>query len=172
MLDEKPDLAKAEGYFECALAVARAVMSLARLWRDQGKPQQARELLAPVYGWVTEGFDTLDLKQAKTRRTERLATKSQTAPLLLQYMSVRGPSRTCRACLLQGGRYGEKRTLSRQSTVAIYEYTPKQQLCHDRVEPFPLSVIEMVPDESQNLDETALDQSQCRGERAVDESRS
>jgi hypothetical protein len=40
-------------------------MSLARLWRDQGKPQQARELLAPVYGWFTEGFGTLDLKQAK-----------------------------------------------------------------------------------------------------------
>jgi predicted ATPase len=37
----------------------------ARLWRDQGKPQQARELLAPVYGWFTEGFDTLDLKEAK-----------------------------------------------------------------------------------------------------------
>jgi predicted ATPase len=40
--------------------------SRARLWRDQGKPQQARELLAPVYGWFTEGFDTLDLKEAKT----------------------------------------------------------------------------------------------------------
>jgi predicted ATPase len=37
-------------------------MSLARLWRDQGKVQQARELL---YGWVTEGFDTHDLKEAK-----------------------------------------------------------------------------------------------------------
>jgi class 3 adenylate cyclase len=43
----------------------RASMSLARLWRSQGKPQQARELLAPVYGWFTEGFDTLDLKEAK-----------------------------------------------------------------------------------------------------------
>jgi len=43
----------------------RAAASLARLWRDQGKPQQARELLAPVYGWFTEGFDTLDLKEAK-----------------------------------------------------------------------------------------------------------
>jgi predicted ATPase len=43
----------------------RAATSLARLWRDQGKPQQARELLAPVYGWFTEGFDTLDLKEAK-----------------------------------------------------------------------------------------------------------
>ena len=42
-----------------------APLSLARLWRDQGKPQQARELLAPVYGWFTEGFDTLDLKEAK-----------------------------------------------------------------------------------------------------------
>ena len=43
----------------------RAAMSMARLWRDQGKPQQARELLAPVYGWFTEGFDTLDLREAK-----------------------------------------------------------------------------------------------------------
>ena len=43
----------------------RATASLARLWRDQGKVQQARELLAPVYGWFTEGFDTLDLKEAK-----------------------------------------------------------------------------------------------------------
>jgi predicted ATPase len=44
----------------------RAAMSMARLWRDQGKRGQARDLLAPVYGWFTEGFDTLDLKQAKT----------------------------------------------------------------------------------------------------------
>ena len=43
----------------------RAAMSLARLWRDQGKLQQARELLAPVYGWFTEGLDTRDLKDAK-----------------------------------------------------------------------------------------------------------
>ena len=43
----------------------RAAMSLARLWRDEGKPQQARELLAPVYGRFMEGFDTLDLKEAK-----------------------------------------------------------------------------------------------------------
>ena len=71
----EPDAAKAEAYFERALAVARkqqakswelrAAMSMARLWRDQGKPQQARDLLAPVYGWFTEGFDTLDLKEAK-----------------------------------------------------------------------------------------------------------
>jgi predicted ATPase len=71
----KPDAAKAETYFERALAVARkqqaksselrAAMSLARLWRSQGKVQQARELLAPVYGWFTEGFDTRDLKEAK-----------------------------------------------------------------------------------------------------------
>jgi predicted ATPase len=71
----EPDAAKAEAYFERALAVARqqqakswevrAAMSMARLWRDQGKPHQARDLLAPIYGWFTEGFDTLDLKQAK-----------------------------------------------------------------------------------------------------------
>ena len=69
------DAAKAQEYFEHALSVARqqqakswelrAAMSMARLWRDQGKPQQARELLAPVYGWFTEGFDTLDLKEAR-----------------------------------------------------------------------------------------------------------
>ena len=39
---------------------------MARLWRDQGKHDDARELLAPVYNWLTEGFDTLDLKEAKT----------------------------------------------------------------------------------------------------------
>src|SRR5262249_8313192 len=71
-----PDAVKAEAYFERALVVAReqqakswelrAAMSMARLWRDQGKRQQARVLLAPIYGWFTEGFDTLDLKQAKT----------------------------------------------------------------------------------------------------------
>jgi predicted ATPase len=43
----------------------RAATSLARLWRDQGKRDEARDLLAPVYGWFTEGFDTRDLKEAK-----------------------------------------------------------------------------------------------------------
>ena len=43
----------------------RATASLARLWRDQGKVSEARELLASVYGWFTEGFDTRDLKEAK-----------------------------------------------------------------------------------------------------------
>src|SRR5262249_31717858 len=44
----------------------RVTMSRARLWRDQGARKEARELLAPIYGWFTEGFDTLDLKKAKT----------------------------------------------------------------------------------------------------------
>jgi predicted ATPase len=51
----------------------RASISLARLWRDQGKVQQARELLAPVYGWFTEGFDTRDLKEAKALLKELAA---------------------------------------------------------------------------------------------------
>ena len=51
----------------------RASTSLARLWRDQGKVQQAREPLAPVYGWFTEGFDTLDLKEAKALLEELAA---------------------------------------------------------------------------------------------------
>jgi predicted ATPase len=46
---------------------------MARLWCDRGKRDQARELLAPVYGWFTEGFDTPDLKQAKTLLDELAA---------------------------------------------------------------------------------------------------
>jgi predicted ATPase len=51
----------------------RAAMSTARLWRDQGKRDDARELLAPVYGWFTEGFDTRDLKEAKALLDELAA---------------------------------------------------------------------------------------------------
>jgi predicted ATPase len=75
LMSPKPGAPTAEAYFDRVFAVARqqqakswelrAAMSLARLWRDQGKVQQARELLAPVYGWFTEGFDTRDLKDAK-----------------------------------------------------------------------------------------------------------
>ena len=74
LLSPEPDAAKAEAYFERALTVARqqqakswelrATMSMARLWRDQGKREEARDLLAPIYGWFT-GFDTRDLKEAK-----------------------------------------------------------------------------------------------------------
>ncbi len=70
-----PDAARAQAYFERALAVARAqqtrswelraAMSMARLWRDRGKRDEARDLLAQIYGGFTEGFNTLDLKQAK-----------------------------------------------------------------------------------------------------------
>ena len=66
---------QAENYYRQALASAqrqsakfwelRAAMSMARLWRDQGKREEARDLLAPVYGWFTEGFDARDLKEAK-----------------------------------------------------------------------------------------------------------
>jgi len=75
LMSPERDTAKAEANFEWSLAVARqqqakswelrAAMSMARLWRSQGKSQQARELLAPVYGWFTEGFDTLDLKRPR-----------------------------------------------------------------------------------------------------------
>jgi class 3 adenylate cyclase/predicted ATPase len=71
----RADAEKALAYFERALIVARqqqakswelrAAMSMAQLWRDQGKRDEARELLAPVYGWFTEGFDTRDLTDAK-----------------------------------------------------------------------------------------------------------
>jgi predicted ATPase len=75
LMSPEPDAAKAQAYFERALAVARAqqakswelraAMSLARLWRDQGKRDEAHDLLALIYGWFTEGFDTLDLKEAR-----------------------------------------------------------------------------------------------------------
>jgi predicted ATPase len=83
LMSPKQDAPQAETHFERARAVARqqqakswelrAAMSLARLWRDQGKTQQARELLAPVYGWFTEGFDTRDLKEAKALLEELAA---------------------------------------------------------------------------------------------------
>jgi predicted ATPase len=75
LMSPGPDMAKAQAYFDRALALARALQAkswelraattLARLWRDQGKRDAARGLLAPIYGWFTEGFDTLDLKEAK-----------------------------------------------------------------------------------------------------------
>ena len=80
MLIKNGDRGGAEPWFSDALATTkkygaklfelRAAMSLARLWRDQGKVQQARELLAPVYGWFTEGFETRDLKEAKALLAE------------------------------------------------------------------------------------------------------
>jgi predicted ATPase len=51
----------------------RAAYALARFWRDQGKRDEARDLLAPVYGWFTEGFDTRDLKEAKALLDELAA---------------------------------------------------------------------------------------------------
>ena len=67
--------AEAEAWLQRALDVARrqeakslelrAATSLARLWQQQGKRQEAQDLLAPVYGWFTEGFDTADLQEAK-----------------------------------------------------------------------------------------------------------
>jgi predicted ATPase len=82
-LKSPPNPEKAEAYFDRALAVARqqqtkswelrAAVSMARLWRDESKRREARELLAPVYDWFTEGFDTLDLKEARALLDE-LAT--------------------------------------------------------------------------------------------------
>jgi predicted ATPase len=75
MLLPAPHAGTAEACFHRARAVAReqeakmwelrAATSLARLWRDEGKHAKALDLLAPVYGWFTEGFDTADLEEAK-----------------------------------------------------------------------------------------------------------
>jgi len=72
----RPDLPQATACFQQALDVARrqqaralelrAALSLSRLWQQQGKRTEARALLAPLYGWFTEGFDTADLQEAKT----------------------------------------------------------------------------------------------------------
>src|SRR5262249_36055503 len=66
---------QAEAGFQIAIEIARqqsakllelrAVMSLARLWQQQGKTDEARQMLAGIYGWFTEGFDTKDLREAK-----------------------------------------------------------------------------------------------------------
>jgi predicted ATPase len=102
----EPDAAKAEAYFERALAVAReqqakswelrAATSMARLKRDQGKRLQARDLLAPVYGWFTEGFDTLDLKEGKALLDELQALELVQAPLENFYNSLSDEQKTCR----------------------------------------------------------------------------
>jgi predicted ATPase len=67
--------AEAEACFQQAIEIARkqqakswelrATVSLARLWQSQGKKDQARQMLADIYGWFTEGFDTKDLQEAK-----------------------------------------------------------------------------------------------------------
>jgi predicted ATPase len=72
--------AEAEAWLRRALDIARrqeakalelrAAMSLCRLWQQQGKRDEARELLAPIYGWFTEGFDTADLQEAKALLAE------------------------------------------------------------------------------------------------------
>ena len=83
LMSPEPDAAKAKKCLEHALTVARAqqakswelraAMSMARLWRDQGKREEARDLLGLVYGWFTEGFNTLDLKEAKALLDELAA---------------------------------------------------------------------------------------------------
>jgi predicted ATPase len=75
----RPDASQAEACFQQALAVARhqqakswelrVALSLSWLWQRQGKRTEARELLAPIYGWFTEGFDTADLQEAKALLT-------------------------------------------------------------------------------------------------------
>ena len=75
LLNAAGNQAAAEQHYRQAIVIAerqsaklfqlRASTSLARLWRDQGKRMEARDLLAPIYGWFTEGFDAPDLKEAK-----------------------------------------------------------------------------------------------------------
>ena len=85
------DVDQAETCFQQALDIARrqqakswelrAAMSLSRLWQQQGKQDEARELLAPIYGWFTEGFDTADLQEARALLDELSDEKSDRQPL-------------------------------------------------------------------------------------------
>ena len=82
-----PDVAQAEACFQQALTIARrqqakswelrAAMSLSRLWQQQGKHAEAHALLAPIYGWFTEGFDTADLQDAKALLEELRAASDR-----------------------------------------------------------------------------------------------
>jgi adenylate cyclase len=58
----------------------RAVMSVSRLWKQQGKTKEARQMLAEIYGWFTEGFDTADLKAAKALLAQLSKKSSGRAP--------------------------------------------------------------------------------------------
>jgi tetratricopeptide (TPR) repeat protein len=108
LLNSTDDSVAAEKDYRLALAVAqrqssklcelRAATRLARLWRDQGKRIEARDLLAPVYGWFTEGFDTRDLKEAKALLGELMTTNSK-ATFLWPGTSVRR-----KAAVLPGSR--------------------------------------------------------------------
>jgi predicted ATPase len=69
----RPTVSRQVILFDYSSPAELYLSKLARLWRDQGKVQQARELLAPVYGWFTEGFDTRDLKEAKALLEELAA---------------------------------------------------------------------------------------------------
>ena len=83
--------AEAEACFRQALAVARrqqakslelrAAMSLSRLWQQQGKRAEAHDLLAPIYGWFTEGFDTADLQEARALLAELSRSNATNGPL-------------------------------------------------------------------------------------------
>ena len=90
LLGPEPNPAEAESHFTSALEIARrqkakswelrAAMSMARLLRAQGRPELAHDILAPAYGWFTQGFDTLDLRQAKALLQEVARNRQIDAP--------------------------------------------------------------------------------------------
>ena len=71
----------------------RPTRSMARLLRDQSKRDEARDLLAPVYGWFTEGFDTLDLKEAKARRLAHSIMEAIASAIVKRKRSLRAEPR-------------------------------------------------------------------------------
>ena len=89
----RPDASQSEACFQQALDVSRrqqarslelrAATSLARLWQQQGKGAEAYQLLAEVYDWFTEGFETLDLQEARALLDELTSSESWTWPLTL-----------------------------------------------------------------------------------------
>ncbi len=94
--------AESEACFQRSIRIARqqakslelrGATSLAQLWRDKGRNEQAHSLLAPVYGWFTEGFDTPDLKEAKALLDsldgQDLPKKSNPAPFRIRPASPR-----------------------------------------------------------------------------------
>jgi len=101
---------------------------MARLWRDQGKPKQACELLAPVYGWFIERFDTLHLKEAEALFDELVQSSTRCLPMA----ALSRHSRMSAACLLSGKRPGPDHPHARRTLLGRTPWQAHLDRCREK----------------------------------------